>query len=86
MTWSQVRQVCPNQWLVIEALEAHTTPDKQRNLDKIAIIQHCSDGRAAMQKYRKLHLEYPLREFFFVHTGREKLDIRERRWLGIRRG
>lgn len=86
MTWSQVRQVCPNQWLVIEALEAHTTPDKQRNLDKIAIIQNCPDGRAAMQKYRQLHLEYPLREFFFVHTGREKLDIRERRWLGIRRG
>jgi hypothetical protein len=38
-----------------------------------------------MQSYERLHRERPQREFYFVHTGRESLDIRERRWIGIRR-
>ena len=37
MRWSDVRKACPDQWLVIEALEAHTTPDNQRILEHIAI-------------------------------------------------
>jgi len=37
-----------------------------------------------MLQYRRLHQQYPIREFYFVNTGRETLDIRERKWLGIR--
>jgi hypothetical protein len=85
MVWSDVRRVYPNQWLIIEALEAHTIQNNQRKLDKIAIIEVCDDGSAAMSSYRQLHLRYPAREFYFVHTSREELDIRERQWVGIRR-
>lgn len=85
MLWSDVRKAYPNQWLVIEALQAHTTPKSQRKLDKLAVIETCTDGNAAMNSYRQLHLEYPVREFYFVHTKREELDIRERQWTGIRR-
>lgn len=84
MQWAEVRRAYPNQWLIIEALQAHTTPDSRRILDKIAIIECCTDGGTAMQSYRQLHRQYPAREFYFVHTSREELDIRERRWLGIR--
>jgi hypothetical protein len=79
MTWSQVRQTYPDQWLIIEALDAHTEGN-QRLLDRIAVVETCADGAAAMQSYQRLHREYPLREFYFVHTGRETLDIRERRY------
>lgn len=85
MQWSEIRKAYPGQWLIIEALEAHTTHDNQRRLDKIAVIDHPADGRVAMQSYRQLHQQYPGREFYFVHTSREELDIRERQWLGIRR-
>jgi len=34
MQWPEVRNAYPDQWLVIEALEAHTTPDRQRILDR----------------------------------------------------
>ncbi len=85
MLWPDVRKACPYQWLVIEALEAHTTPNNQRKLDRIAIIDTCSDGDAVVQRYRQLHQQYPSREFYFVHTAREELNIRERRWLGIRK-
>lgn len=86
MQWSEVCKAYPDQWLVIEALQAHTTTDKRRLLDKIAVIEKCTDGSAAMHHYRQLHQQYPIREFYFVHTSRKELDIRERQWVGIRRG
>ncbi len=85
MTWQEGCQLYPVQWLVIEALEAHTTPDNQRQLDRIAVVETCPDGQAAMQNYRRLHQQFPLRELYFIHTSREKLNIQERRWAGIRR-
>jgi hypothetical protein len=84
MIWSTVREAYPDQWLIIEALAAHTGGN-QRLLDRIAVIETCADGATAMQSYRRLHREYPSREFYFVHNGREALDIRERRWIGVRR-
>ena len=85
MLWSEIRKAYPDQWLVIEAIEAHTTPINQRQLDKIAVIETCGDGNVAMKRYRDLHSQFPEREFYFVNTRREELDIRERQWVGIRR-
>ncbi len=47
MNWSEVRQAHPGHWLIIEALEAHTE-GQQRILDKIAVIETCSDGASVM--------------------------------------
>ena len=85
MLWSEIRKAYPDQWLVIEAIEAHTSPSNQRELEKIAVIETCEDGIAAMNRYRHLHSQYPDREFYFVNTSRKELDIRERQWVGIRR-
>jgi hypothetical protein len=85
MQWSEIRKAYPNEWLVIEALQAHTTPTNQRQLDSIAVVERCVDGNSAMQSYRSLHRQYPAREFYFIHTSRSELDIREQQWLGIRR-
>lgn len=86
MQWSEVRKAYPNEWLIIEALQAQTTPNSRRQLVKIAVVERCTDGNSAMQSYRRLHQQYPAREFYFVHTSRNELDIREQQWLGIRRG
>ncbi len=84
MQWPEVRATYPNQWLVIEALESHTE-HAQRLLDRIAVIDVCADGSAAMQSYRRLHQSFPAREFYFAHTQRETLEIIEQRWIGVRR-
>ena len=86
MKWLDVRRKYPNQWLIIEALQAHTTAESQRILDAVKVIEHCANSVIAMQSYRHLHERYPEREFYFAHTSREQLDIRERVWAGIRRG
>jgi len=85
MQWSEVRESYPKQWLVIEALEAHTNPENQRMLENIAVIGSYGDGNEAMCSYRQLHMQFPTREFYYVHTDRLELDIHERRWAGIRR-
>ncbi len=84
MRWSDVRAAYPEQWLIIEALEAHTEGDR-RILDRIAVMELCSDGSNALKAYRRLHREYPMREFYFVCTSREEVEIVERWWTGIRR-
>lgn len=83
MQWSEIRTKYPDQWLIIDALEANTS-GQQRNLTGIAVVETCSDGANAMARYRQLHKEYPTRELYFVHTSREELSVQERRWLGIR--
>jgi hypothetical protein len=83
MRWPDVRAAHPDQWLVIEALEAHSEND-QRVIDRIAVIDQCTDGRATMKRYGELRREHPHREFCFVHTSQTELAIEERLWLGIR--
>jgi hypothetical protein len=84
MRWSEIREQYPDHWLIVEALEAHTEGGR-RTLEQMTVVEVCSDGAAAFQRYRALHRQYPLREFYFVHTARTELDIRERYWLGLRR-
>jgi hypothetical protein len=86
MNWSEVRTVYPEQWLVVEALEAHTTEDSYRVPDRLAVIEACPDGATAMKRYRQIHQDFPQREFYFIHTSREELAVLERLWLGVRRG
>ncbi len=85
MNWEEVRNSYPDQWLIVEALQAHTGENHQRFLDRLAVIERCVDGTIALSRYRQLHREYPSREFYYVHTSRVELDIRELQRLGIRK-
>ena len=86
MRWEQVRISYPDQWLVIEALEAYSDDTHRRHVERLAVLEQCSDGDIALKRYRHLHQEFPQREFYFVHTSRKELNIQERQWVGIRRG
>lgn len=83
MRWCDVRAAHPDQWLVIEALEAHSVGGR-RVFDQIAVVEICPDGRTSMKRYAAIHREHPEREFGFAHTGMVNLDIEERPWVGMR--
>ncbi len=83
MQWSEIRRHYPDEWLLIEAIEARSE-NGQRILDEIAVVASFDDSVAAMKRYTRLHHEAPQRELYVCHTEREELKIRERRWLGIR--
>ena len=83
MRWPEVREAHPDQWLVIEVLEAHADLDR-RVLDRVAVLEVCADGRTTMKRYAELRREHPNRDLCFVHTSASELKIEERLWLGIR--
>ena len=83
MQWQDIRRHYPDKWLLIEAIKAHSENDR-RVLDDIAVLEAFEDSDAAMRGYAGLHREAPQRELYVFDTDREELDIRERRWLGIR--
>ena len=78
MKWAKIRASHPDQWLVIEAVAAHSLPTHFRVIDDAAVLQTCVDGADAFARYRKLHQLHPGREFYFIHTSRRALKIRER--------
>ena len=84
MQWQEIRQHYPQQWLLIEAIKAHSEANK-RILDQLAVVSTFSDSTSAMDGYAQLHREAPERELYVFHTSREVLDVIERRWLGILR-
>lgn len=83
MQWQEIRTHYPQQWLLLEAVKAHSEANR-RILDKLAVVGTYPDSVAAMQEYAQFHREAPQRELYVFHTGRETLDIIERTWLGIR--
>lgn len=83
MTWQEIRAQYPSQWLLVEALTAHTKDDK-RILDQLSVIDTYPDSAAAMQAYTQYHHNGPERELYVFHTSRETLEVLERQWLGIR--
>jgi hypothetical protein len=83
MTWADVRQQHPHQWLVIEAIQAHSELGR-RCLDELAVVDVFRDGETALRTYLKLHREAPERELYVLHSDRRELDITERSWLGLR--
>jgi len=83
MQWPEIRQHYPRQWLLIEAIKSHSEGN-QRILDELTVVNTFPDARAAMRGYTQLHQEAPARELYVLHTDRERLDITERKWLGIR--
>jgi hypothetical protein len=83
MQWEELRKHYPHQWLLVEALTAHSE-DNKRILERLGVLGTYPDSPTAMKAYAQLHREAPARELYVLHTSRETLDITERRWLGIR--
>lgn len=80
MKWDEIRLHYPHQWLLVEAIKAHSE-DNKRILEDISVVGAYPDSVVAMKGYTQLHREAPGRELYVFHTDRQQLDITERRWL-----
>lgn len=50
MHWQAIRKTYPQQWLLLEALQAHSEGDK-RILDQLAVLGTFGDSVIALQSY-----------------------------------
>lgn len=84
MKWEDVRRKYNNEWIIIEAINARTQGDN-RLIDQLTVVDTFSNNNnGALREYVELHKTYPERELYVVHTSREQLNIKERRWTGVR--
>lgn len=57
MKWEKVKSLYKNQWVIIEAIEAHSK-NSERILDEISVVDVTGDdSRKALEIYKKLHME-----------------------------
>ncbi|WP_179952617.1 hypothetical protein [Cohnella abietis] len=82
MKWNEVQNLYPNEWVVIEAIQAHSD-EGLRLVDEMAIVQKFDDSFEAMKQCNELQRERPANEFYFFHTSRPRVEIRERRCYAI---
>ncbi|NMD72840.1 hypothetical protein HHO41_21715 [Bacillus sp. DNRA2] len=85
MKWEEVCQAFPDQWVLIEALQAYTNDESERILEEVAPLKKFSKSPEAMRAYQELHRENPSRELYVLHTSRTKPNIIEKKWVGVRR-
>jgi hypothetical protein len=83
MNWQEIRQHYPQQWLLVEATKARSEAG-QRIVEQLAVVATFPDSVTALRSYQHCHHEAPNREMYVLHTSRSTLNIRERRWSGIR--
>ncbi len=75
MIWEDIKKAYPDQWLIIEAIEARTEGD-ERILINITVIETFRyDNNRAMLEYVKLHRKHREKELYVVHTSRAELGI-----------
>lgn len=84
MIWEEVKKTYPNQWVIIEAIEARTEGDK-RIINQVSVVKtYQCDNNKALLHYLQLHRKHKERELYVVHTSRHELDITEEKWTGVR--
>ena len=83
MRCEEIRGQYPEQWLLLEAIAAHSE-NHQRILDQLGVIKVYPDSQSAMREYAQLHHRDPQRELYVLHTSRENIVIPERYRFGVR--
>lgn len=83
MNWGIVRTIFPDRWVLFEAIEARSE-NGRRIVDRLAVINTFHESKEALNEYKMIHKNEPHRELYVAHTSHEKLEIVERKWLGVR--
>ena len=83
MRWDEVRTSFPTQWVVAEALKAHSE-EHRRVVEELSILAAFPRSADAMRRQLEIHRAEPSREVLIAFTGWEKLEIEEILMAGIR--
>jgi hypothetical protein len=74
MKWQEIRTYFPQQWLLVEAIQARSESDR-RILEQLAVIGAFDDQAAAESSRQQLQRQAPGRELYVFHTSQETLDV-----------
>lgn len=83
MKWPTIREQYPNNWVLVEALNAMSLSDK-RIIEEMSVISNFPDSRQAWKDYKSKHLTNPERELYIFFTGNESIEVHEQSFMGYR--
>jgi hypothetical protein len=76
MKWQQIRESFPGRWVVIEAIDASTSPSGQRLITELLLVEAFGDEwEPAWEGYKQAKRRQRRGEYYVVHTDRVDLDI-----------
>ena len=84
MKWEQVRELYPEQWVLVEAVSAYLEKSI-RYLEELSVISNFPESTNAWKEYKKLHLAEPSREYYIFHTDQKTIEVKEQKFIGFRR-
>jgi hypothetical protein len=82
--WEQVRELYPEQWVLVEAISAYSE-NSIRYLEELSVISNFPESTYAWKEYKKLHLAEPSREYYIFHTDHQTIEVKEQKFIGVRR-
>ena len=77
MTWDEIRALFPHEWVLIEALDSYTDDEHgKRIIPHMSLIKACgTDSHDVWEAYKQANDADPAREYYFLHTDQETIDI-----------
>ncbi|WP_254846728.1 hypothetical protein [Oceanobacillus sojae] len=78
LKWEDVCQAFPEQWVLIEAIDAHTNDHRERILVDMTPLKKFSNSPEAMKVYQEIHRYDLSRELYVLHTSRKEPNIIEK--------
>lgn len=84
MKWEQIRELYPEQWVLVEAISAYSE-NSTRYIEELSVISNFLESTLAWKEYKKLHLADPSREYYIFHTDHETIEVKEQKFIGVRR-
>ncbi|MGG0719038.1 hypothetical protein ABE096_15795 [Robertmurraya massiliosenegalensis] len=85
MEWGLIRDQYPDKLVLVEALST-TSKDRIRTVEEMSIISIFEDNMDAWNAYKKTHKENPEKEIYVFHTSKEKPEVIEKFFNGVRGG
>ncbi|ENQ3107136.1 hypothetical protein ACEOWJ_003188 [Bacillus cereus] len=83
MNWSEVRRKYPHTFVLIEAVSVYSK-DNKRMIQEMSVVDEYKNTSDAWNAYKKLHREFPKREFYIFHTSKEEIEVEEQQFIGVR--
>lgn len=71
MKWKGIRNQYPHQWLLLEAMDAHTESNR-RIVEQFSVLNSYINSHQAMKSYSQIHHESPDRELYVLNLNKTK--------------
>jgi hypothetical protein len=83
MKWSEVRKQYPDRLVLVEAIKAYSK-NRVRTIEEMSVVEEYTGSKVAWAGYKNYHRQFPERELYIFHTGKENIEVIEHYFTWVR--